>query len=434
MSLSLVLPSIANVAEVLCAMKAGTLDEELLKASFEDARETFRRAAGALCGQLRCEQTEKTRSVCIETVFDWVDVPYPYAPRRVTGRDVVAQFCGKEQRTKGSVKATRSARERIARLAVTAGSYAEAAQMLPELCGMAPSRETVRKVTNEAGKRTQKALFSGRITRAPSPEWSPPKGARRVPETLLVAPDGTCFPCSKKDLKGRCGRDGGPAKGRNANVVCIGRYEYVDAKGRPVFPPGAIQYFVVGEGGAEFGKRLWQLAEMEGVQEAPRVEFVSDGEKELESAYQEHFAALPNVSRALDAMHACGYVDALAKALEPDVGKAARESKRLRKRLVDAGWKGFEKSLRRRYGPDAAKELSGDGLKAWNYLSTRAVQMDYRDLRRRHMVIGSGMAEVGCKLTVGGRLKGAGMHWRFRNGIRVALLRGLIRSRRRIAV
>ncbi len=59
--------------------------------------------------------------------------------------------------------------------------------------------------------------------------------------------------------------------------------------------------------------------------------------------------------------------------------------------------------------------------------------MDYRNLRRRHMVIGSGMAVVGCKLTVGGRLKGPGMHWRFENGIGVALLRGIQRSRREIA-
>ena len=87
---------------------------------------------------------------------------------------------------------------------------------------------------------------------------------------------------------------------------------------------------------------------MEGVLDAPRVEYVSDGERELECAYQAHFAALPNVSRALDAMHACGYVDTLAKALEPDEAKAPAASERLRRRLVDAGWKGFRESLRRK--------------------------------------------------------------------------------------
>jgi hypothetical protein len=120
--------------------------------------------------------------------------------------------------------------------------------------------------------------------------------------------------------------------------VSIGWYEYVDAKGRPVFPPGSIRYYVLEEGGEAFGDRLWELAVME-----------------------------------------------------------------------------------------------GEARTAWNYLESRASQMDYRNLRRRHMVVGSGMAEVGCKLTVGGRLKGPGMHWRFVNGVRVALLRGVIRSRRQFA-
>jgi len=428
-----VLPCIANTATVLAAMKAGTLDKDLLEAAMKDARETFRRAAEALCGELRTKQTKKTRSIWVETALDWVKVPYPYTPGIVTGRNAVSLLCGDEQGTKGLVKATREARRRIASLAVTAGSYAETARILQDVCGMSPSRETVRKITNEAGRRTQEALFAGRVDRLPQPARRPPAGARRVPETMVVGPDGTCFPCAKADLAGRNGRDGGPAKGRNANVVCIGRYEHVDATGRPIFPPGAIQYFVVGEGGSEFGKKLWRLAELEGVRTVPRVEFVSDGEKELESAYQEHFAALPNVSRTLDAMHACAYVDELVKALEPEADKAARASARLRRRLVNAGWRGFRESLERRYGRNAAMNLEGEGLKAWNYLEARSAQMDYRNLRRRHMVVGSGMAEVGCKLTVGGRLKGPGMHWRFVNGIRIALLRGMIRSRRRIA-
>ena len=261
----------------------------------------------------------------------------------------------------------------------------------------------------------------------------PPEGARRFPPTMVIAPDGTCFPCVKADLAGRAGRDGGPAKGRNANVVCIGWYEYVDARGRPLLPPGSIRYYVVGEGGEAFGDRLWRLAVMEGVLDAPRVEYVSDGERELECAFQAHFAALPNVSRALDAMHACGHVDTLAKALEPDAAKAPAVSERLRRRLVNAGWRGFVESLGRRYGKDAAAGLEGEARAAWNYLASRAAQMDYRNLRRRHMVVGSGMAEVGCKLTVGGRLKGPGMHWRFENGVRVALLRGVIRSHRQFA-
>ena len=91
------LPCLLNTASALCAAKAGTLDEKLLEAALKDARETFRRAAAALCEQLRCEHTVKRREVWMETALDWVHVPYPYAPGLVTGRDAVALLCGGEQ-------------------------------------------------------------------------------------------------------------------------------------------------------------------------------------------------------------------------------------------------------------------------------------------------------------------------------------------------
>lgn len=419
---------------MLSALQGKALDERLLNAATADARETLRRAAETLCKELKSPQTIKMRHVSIATVLDWIRISYPYTPRKTTGRDIVEMFCGEEQRAKGNVKATRAARNRIAHLAVTSDSYAESAHVLHSFCGMSLSRETVRKVTNEVGRRTQEELFSGKLIRFEPVKWHPPKGAKRVPETFLISPDGTCFPCTKTDLQGRMGRNGGQATGRNANVVCFGRYEYVNAKGRPIFAPGSLQYYVLGEGGAEFGKKLWQLAEMEDIQTIPRIEFISDGEKELENVYQEQFAGLANVSRAVDAMHACGYVDELVKEMEPEEKRAVSISKRLRKRLVNASWKGFEESFFRRYGQEAVGNLTDKGHRAWNYLLTRAKQMDYQNLRRRHMVIGSGMAEVGCKLTVGARLKGPGMHWRFQNGIRVALLRGLIRSHRQLAI
>ena len=55
----------------------------------------------------------------------------------------------------------------------------------------------------------------------------------------------------------------------------------------------------------------------------------SDGENELEAVFQEHFAALPNVTRVLDAMHACQYVDTMCKDLEKNPERAAKASRRL---------------------------------------------------------------------------------------------------------
>lgn len=366
------------------------------------------------------------------SVLGWVAARYPYAPKSVTGRSAVALLCGAEQGHAGHVKATRGARERIARMCAKSESFGEARETLGECCGMVAAKETERLITIEAGVRTRKALREGRLARRPARRGRPPEGGRRVPLTAVVAPDGTCLPCAAPDLAGRRGRDGGQAKGRNANVVSVGFYDRVDGNGDPVFEEGAIRYYVTGSGGARLGRETWDFAVMEGILGASRVEFVSDGEKELEGVFQEHFAALPNCTRVLDAMHACGYVDTLAKALEPDEARAGKASRRLRRRLVNAGWRGFTTSLGRRYGAGVADSLDGDAAKAWAYLLARAGQMDYRNYRKRHLLLGSGMAEVGCKLTVGARLKGPGMRWRFDNGIGIATLRAVMRSRKLI--
>ena len=71
--------------------------EDILEATLKDARETFRRAAAAVCEKLRCEQTIREREVWVETALDWVHVPYPYAPGKATGRDAVSLLCGPEQ-------------------------------------------------------------------------------------------------------------------------------------------------------------------------------------------------------------------------------------------------------------------------------------------------------------------------------------------------
>ena len=118
-------------------------------------------------------------------------------------------------------------------------------------------------------------------------------------------------------------------------------------------------------------------------------------------------------------MHACQYVDILCKGLEKNAERAAAVSRCLRRRLVNAGRKGFAASFARRFGEEARK--------AWVYLTARTAQMDYRNFRRRGLPIGSGMAEARCKLNLG-RLKGPGMYWRSDNGSKIALLRATLRS------
>lgn len=314
------MPCLAPIVEALGSLTGTEADEQLLSAHFEAFRATYERASRVLLSGLKGQGTVGTRSVWIATAGGYAKARYPYAPGVVTGREAAKRLCGQEQKA-GQPKATRAARRMVAEAAARLGSFDEAAEAV-RWRGLCMGRSTVRLIALEAGRRTREAVAAGRPEALRRARWRAPYWAKRVPRTLVVMVDGKAFPCAKADLKGRRGKGGVPAKGRNANVLCLGWYEWADRKGKPIFPPGSIRYEVTGEGGAALGRAAWRLAVQEGVLRAKRVQFVTDGEEELEHVYQEHFRALPNCKRTIDAMHACGYVDAIVKALEPDGAKA----------------------------------------------------------------------------------------------------------------
>jgi hypothetical protein len=409
-------------------METKRFDEALLEAAAKDVRITLERVARALCAWLEDGDTVRTRHVWLLSVAGWLRVAFPYAPRKATGRTAVALLCGAEQGAKGLPKATLAVRELVARAGASLGSFAAARDFLEDCCRVDASTETERRIALEAGRRTAEARAAGLL--APSPRRRPPlpDGAQKVPRTIIAGADGTCFACRKPDVAGRRGRDGGEAKGRNANVMAVCEYGHVRRDGKPI-PENGILYAATGCGGEQLGEELWRLSVQAGVLERrARVVFMSDGERELEEVFQEQFAAIPGVIRVLDAMHACQYVDAVAKALEPDADKAPKTSRRLRRRLARSGWNAFLESFHAIFGGNAESRLHGDNLKAWNYLDSRKTMMDYGNLRRRHIPIGSGMLECGCKLVIGSRLKGPGMHWRFNNGLHIAALCAALRS------
>ena len=438
------MPSLVHTAKALGELGSVDADEKLLAAAIKDARATLGAVYRALCEDLRTPEAVRQRIVQILTRLGWVGAEYPDAPGKVTGRKAVALLCGPEQAartktkdgkgTRGLPKATRAARRMTAESVASLGSVDEAQRFLAEDCGMEAGRETERKIALEAGQRTKEAAAGGNLEAEPDRKWTPAEGARAVTPTLVMEVDGKGFPCVKKDLAGRRGKGGGAARTRNANVMVLRWYRHVDAKGRPLFEPRVARYHVTGAGGMALGEEMYALAVMEGLLTAPRALFVTDGESELECVWQDFFAHVPGVETVwvLDAMHACDYVDKLAKALEKDAVKALKRSHDLRRRRVNAGWEGFERSFHRIFGNDAETRLGGDDRNAWDYLWKRRGYMDYGRYRRRHLVVGSGMVESACKLLIGTRLTGPGMHWRFDNGLRIAMLRAAMRSHLKI--
>lgn len=430
------MPCFAHTAAALKTIRAKNADEKLYEAALEDARETLRQIYGVFCEELQTEETIRQRNVFILTRMGQIRVQYPYTVGKVTGKEVTAKLCGEEQAvrttvkggTRGLPKATRSARRITAETGASLGSLSETQQYLQNNCGLKASKETERQILLETGKRTQRAAFAGELEARPQPKVKIPDGAYSVPETMVIAVDGKGFRCTSADLKGRNGRNGGNAKLRNANVIHIRRYEYVDRNGTPIYDCCAMRYFVTEASGYALGEQMYCLAEQNGMHSVPRVEYITDGEAELEVIYQDFFKQHSHVVRVLDAMHACQYVDTIVKSLETNESQAIKLSHRLRKRLANAGWNGFENSFFRMFGKDVVEKLQDESKKAWNYLWKRRVQMDYKKFRRRHLIIGSGMVESACKLLIGLRLMGPGMRWRYKNGILIASLRAAMKS------
>ena len=118
-------------------------------------------------------RTARERIVQILTCMGWVGAAYPYAPGKVTGKDVVKALCGEEQtmrkrtkdgRTRGLPKATRAARRRAAEAVASLGSVDEAQRFLADVGGMS------------AGRGTDYGDFRARKRLIPDPMRSCPSG------------------------------------------------------------------------------------------------------------------------------------------------------------------------------------------------------------------------------------------------------------------
>jgi hypothetical protein len=80
------------------------------------------------------------------------------------------------------------------------------------------------------------------------------------------------------------------------------------------------------------------------------------------------------------------------------------------KRWLDRGKIGkLVASLRsiRVRNPDLADKIRNEA----DYFANNAARMNYRNFRKQHFFVGSGVIEAGCKTVIGHRLKQSGMFW-----------------------
>ena len=58
-----------------------------------------------------------------------------------------------------------------------------------------------------------------------------------------------------------------------------------------------------------------------------------------------------------------------------------------------------------------------------SYFEKNAARMRYPEFRRKHLFVGSGVIEAGCKTVIGQRLKQSGMFWTVRGANAILALR-----------
>lgn len=321
---------------------------------------------------------------------------------------------------------TRSCEDAVAEEGCDRSSFRRA-EAVARARGIGISASTIRKVTLRRGREELDRPTPSKIGLAS-------RGAcggklKRTAATMVVSTDGTCVPCAKEDLKDVKGRDGRPATGRNVDVGMVAVYDRVRRDdNRPVIPPSSRKY-VIGANAEEIATRLRATALAAGYGAMPRVQFIADGATWIENVASDGFK---DAIFTLDCSHAFGYVSKVCEFLAGGGDEAKKVFRKVKDRMYEHDFSRAEKYLKGKYKAhfteDGVRRWSEEAARAWKYLDARRAHMNYGWLRRHGYLIGSGHIESACKVIIGQRCKGAGMHWRYENALYVTALRARMRS------
>lgn len=412
--------------ETPAGVSVADFDTRLRESAARDARDTAENFCSAVTGRDAPAGPARARKYSVMSALGPIDIRYRYASGSGGFKAYRRAF---DAGGHGDVKATRHARAAMARCGAQLGSFAEASSFLADIAGMPVSAGTARKATLSAGVETERAWEGGGIgsCRAATPPRRLPPDAVRVGPTVAVSIDGTGVNCLKADTRGIAGRNGGRAHTREVKVMWAAWYEYVDGNGRPLTDPSRTFMRVAAGTAAESEAKLWATAKMAGYGGGTRTQFITDGAAWAENM---HGSAFFDSERTVDFFHACGYLATLVEAVAPE-GRSRQMFAMYRKMLLGKSGGYVCDTFRRRHR-DKIALLPEDAAKALKYLESRRDAMDYGRLAKMGFYIASGCIESACKYLVCARCKQAGMHWRLKNAVAVAMLRATIRSHLKI--
>jgi len=224
---------------------------------------------------------------------------------------------------------------------------------------------------------------------------------------LYIEMDGTGVPMIKQEVADRSGKHGGQAHTREAKLGCVFTQTTADDKGRPVRDEQSTTYVGAIETAEQFGLRIYTEAWKRGWSRAQTKVILGDGAVWIWNLADEHF---PSAIQIVDLYHAREHIHDLAKALWANDERTRKRWSARMLRLLDQG---KIESLVKAFGqirpatPEIAKTLATET----EYFERNKKRMRYPAFRARHLFVGSGVIEAGCKTVVAARLKRSGMFW-----------------------
>ena len=283
-------------------------------------------------------------------------------------------------------------------------SFQEGSQLLEELAGL--------KVDASQVERNAEAL--GREIADDERIFTEPLGDTDLPPTLYMGLDGTGIPMRTAELAGRTGKQpDGSSKTREVKLVAVWSAEARDADGLPMRDVGSVTYSAAIESAATpdtaeqpsaFAGRVSREADRRRYTDAQRRVFIGDGAPWIWNIAQESY---PGAIQIVDRFHV---KETLHRTAQSIFGSASEQCKQWATsrcaELDDGKLQAIVHELRR---PHAAS--SPAAAKCILYLYRNRHRMRYPKFHKQGLCTSSGVLEAGCKVSIGTRLKRAGMHW-----------------------
>jgi hypothetical protein len=288
-------------------------------------------------------------------------------------------------------------------LAGASWSFAGAARLLAEFCGLRTCDQTIRRVCYEEAGLLADWLHTDAAAGA---------GFAAAEGDVEFQTDGTMVNTWERWREMRLGIFARRPRGAAAAAA--------DWDRRDLPAPSARVLFAAVEAAAKFGPRMRRWAGRLGIKEAAAVTVLADG---AEWIWSQAAKQLPGAAGLLDIFHALEHVGGCARAVYGEgAAAAAAWADQARQALLVGGHEAVQAHIAaaRRGVRAAAKRQALDGLAG--YFAGQAGHLDYAGRLARGQAIGSGLVEGACKQVIGRRLKQTGARWRIRRANRMATL------------